>query len=146
MFSYVHSRQMCLLKARVSPLMQVFKHILWAWCRKLLKTLLVILGSIHEFGLMCMFVIAYFRCTLNSYFLLVVLSVMLMSRKFNKFLWPSNSTLYFTAGSCLFSICKSLSARDLSWKLACLCNSRLPLLSYLLFSANNILTAQVKVW
>ena len=39
---------------------------MWARCGKPLKTLLVILGSIHEFGLICMFVITSFRCTLIS--------------------------------------------------------------------------------
>ena len=50
----------------VSPLIYFSEHT--ARCRKPLKTLLVILGSIHEFVLMFMFVIASFRCTLNSYF------------------------------------------------------------------------------
>ena len=83
MFSYVHSRQTCLLKT-VSALIYFSEHNVWARCRKPLTTLLVILGSIHEFGLMCMFVIAFFQCTLNSYFLLVVLLVMLISRKFSE--------------------------------------------------------------
>ena len=39
---------------------------MWARCRKPLKTLLVILGSIYEFGLICLFVITSFQCTLIS--------------------------------------------------------------------------------
>ena len=101
MLSYVHSQQTCLLKT-VFSLIYFSAHTVWARCRKLLKTLLVINESIHEFGLMCMFVIAFFQCTLNSYFLLVVLLVMLISRKFSECLWSSNSTVYFIAGSCLF--------------------------------------------
>ena len=115
MLSYVHSQQTCLLKT-VFSLIYFSAHTVWARCRKLLKTLLVINGSIHEFGLMCMFVIAFFQCTLNSYFLLVVLLVMLISRKFSECLWSSNSTVYFIAGSCLFHIFKKLSVCDLSWK------------------------------
>ena len=61
----------------VSSLIYFSEHTVWARCRKPLKTLLVILGSIHKFGLICMFVIASFRCTLNSHILLVVLLVIL---------------------------------------------------------------------
>ena len=49
-----------------SSLIYFSEHNMWPRCRKLLKTLLVIFGSILEFGLMRMFVIASFRCTLNS--------------------------------------------------------------------------------
>ena len=67
------------IKNCVSSLMYFFEHIVWARCREFLKTLLVILGSVHDFVLICMFLIASFRCALNSYFLLVVPLVMLMS-------------------------------------------------------------------
>ena len=68
----------------VSSLIYFSEHIVRARYGKPLKTLLDILESIHDFGLICMFMIASFRCTLNSYFLLVVLLVMLMSGKFSK--------------------------------------------------------------
>ena len=42
----------------VSSLIYFSEHIVWARYRKLLKKLLVILASIREFGLLCMFVIA----------------------------------------------------------------------------------------
>ena len=89
----------------VSSLTYFSEHIVWARCRKPLKAFLIILESIHEFGLICMFGIVYFRFTLDSYFLLVVLLVLLMSRKFSECLWSSNSTIDFIAGSCLSSIC-----------------------------------------
>ena len=90
------------IKNCVSSIVYFSEHPLWSKCRKPLKTLLVILGSIHEFGLMCMFVIVSFQCNLNSYFLLVVLLMKLMSGKSNECLWSSNSAVYFIAGSCLF--------------------------------------------
>ena len=102
------------LNVKVISLIYFSGYIVWARCKKPLKTLLLILVSTHEFGLICMFVIAYFRCTLNSFFLLVALLVMLMSRKFSECLWSSNSTVYFIAGFCLFSISKNLFAWNLS--------------------------------
>ena len=78
MLSDIHSWQKYLTKI-VSSLIYFSEHTVWARCRESLEILLVIFGSINEFGLMCMFVIAPFRCTLYSYFLLVVLLVMLMS-------------------------------------------------------------------
>ena len=68
-------------KNYLSFLISFSEHTGWVRCRKPFKTFLVILGSINKFGLICIFVIASFRCTLNSYFLLVVLLVMLISRK-----------------------------------------------------------------
>ena len=53
-----------------------------------------------------MFVIASFLCSLKLYFLLVVLLVMLMSRKFSEYLSPSDSPEHFNGGSCLFSMSK----------------------------------------
>ena len=52
----------------LSSLIYFSEHIVWARCMKPLRTLLVILVSIHEFGLICMFAIASFPYTLNSYF------------------------------------------------------------------------------
>ena len=63
MFSYVHSRQTCLLKT-VSSLMYFSEDTVLYRCRKPSKRLLVIVGSIHEFGLMC-------DCALSMYFELV---------------------------------------------------------------------------
>ena len=97
----------------LSSLMYFFDNVVWDRYRKPLKTLLVILGSIHESSLIWMFVIASFRFTLNSHFLLVVLLAMIMSGKFIEYLRSSNPTVYFIAGSCLFSISKNSSACDL---------------------------------
>ena len=151
MFFYLLTRCLC-------SLLYFFKYIVWIWCGKPLKTLLVILRSMHEFGLICMFVIASFRCTLDSYFLLALLSVVFMSRKFSKCLWFSNSTVYVFARSCLFYISKDLPACDLSGKRASLsytkrlnglgqlfCSSRLLLFTDILFFANSILIALPKV-
>ena len=66
----------------LSSLMYFSDNVVWDRYRKPLKTLLVILGSIHESSLIWMFVIASFRFTLNSHFLLVVLLAMIMSGKF----------------------------------------------------------------
>ena len=79
------------IKNCVSFLMYFSKHIVWTQCRKPLKTLSVILGSIHEFALICMFAILSFRCTLNSYFLSVIFLVMLISRKFSECLSSTDS-------------------------------------------------------
>ena len=103
----------------VSSFIYVFGHTVGARCRKPLKTLLFILGSIHEIGLMYMFVIASFQCTLNLYFLLVVLLVMLMSKKSSECFWSSNSTVYFIAGSCLCSISKKNYLRVISLENVC---------------------------
>ena len=57
-----------------------------------------VLGPIHEFGLICMFVITSFRCTLNSYFLFVVLLMVLVLKVLvmsSECLWSSNSTVFF---------------------------------------------------
>ena len=97
----------------LSSLMYFSDNVVWDRYRKPLKTLLVILGSIHESSLIWMFVIASFRFTLNSHFLLVVLLAMIMSGKFIEYLRSSNPTVYFIAGSCLFSISKNSSACDL---------------------------------
>ena len=55
---------------------------------------------------LCMFVIVSFRCSLKSYFLLVVLLVMSMSRKSSECLSLSDSPEYFNGGSCFFSMSK----------------------------------------
>ena len=47
----------------ISSLVYFSEHIMYARCRKPLKTLLVILGSIHEFGL-----IVCSDCVLSIYF------------------------------------------------------------------------------
>lgn len=65
------------IKYCVSYLRYFYEHILWNQYRKSIKTILVTLGSRHEFDLTCMFVIVSFRCTLNLYFLIVVLWVTL---------------------------------------------------------------------
>ena len=101
------------VKRFLSSLMYFSDNVVWDRYRKPLKTLLVILGSIHESSLIWMFVIASFRFTLNSHFLLVVLLAMIMSGKFIEYLRSSNPTVYFIAGSCLFSISKNSSACDL---------------------------------
>ena len=54
-----------------------------------------------------------------------------MPRKFGECLWPSNSTVYFIAGSCLFNILGNVPDWHLQsiWMfLRHFCNSRLPLL------------------
>ena len=101
------------VKRFLSSLMYFSDNVVWDRYRKPLKTLLVILGSIHESSLIWMFVIASFRFTLNSHFLLVVLLAMIMSGKFIEYLQSSNPTVYFIAGSFLFSISKNSSACDL---------------------------------
>ena len=102
MFSDVHSRQ----------------NVYWKLC----FFLDIYFLNIYELGLIYMF--ASFRCTLNLYFLQIVLLVMLMSRKFSECLWSSNSTTYFIAGSCLFRISENLFALDLSWKRAWLSSTK----------------------
>ena len=100
-----------------------------------------------------MFVIVSFRCSLKSYFLLVVLLVMSMSRKSSKCLSLSDSPEYFNGGSCLFSMPKPyLHETSFENVMAVIykvseplwdnfVTQRLPLFPYILFSANNILTA-----
>ena len=64
------------------PLLIYFsEHIVWARYRKPLKTLLVTLRFVHEFGLICMFVIASFLSTLNSDFFLVYMPVNIIMLK-----------------------------------------------------------------
>ena len=90
------------------------EHIASARCRKPLNIILVILGYTWDW-----FYMYVCDCILwipmNWHFLLVVSLVKLMSRKFSECLWSSNSTAYFIAGSCLFSISKILSAWDCFW-------------------------------
>ena len=52
--------------------------------KKPLNTLLMMLGSMHDVGLIGMLVMVFLWCTLNSYLLLMVL-VMLMSKKIKDF-------------------------------------------------------------
>ena len=56
------------------------KHIVLSRCSQALKTLFVILGSIHEFGLICMFS-SSFQSTLNVTFNVIynVLSLLFVS-------------------------------------------------------------------
>ena len=86
-----------------SFLIYFLEHIECALWRKPLNTLLMMLGSMHDVGLICMLVMAFLRCTLNSYLLLMVL-VMLMSKKFKDLFSFSYSMMYWIAGSCLFKI------------------------------------------
>ena len=68
-----------------------------------LNTLLMMLGSMHDVGLICMLVMAFLRCTLNSYLLLMVL-VMLMSKKFKDLFSFSYSMVHWIAGKCLHGV------------------------------------------
>ena len=83
------------------------KHIECALWKKPLNTLLVVLGSKHDVGLICMLVMAFLQCTLNSYLLLMVL-VILISKKFKDLFPFSHSLVYWIAGPFLFRI---------SWKM-----------------------------
>ena len=78
---------------------------------------------------------------------------MLISRKFSECMLSSNSTVYFIAGSCLFSILKThlrktsfenvrgCHLQSVGMFLGQFFNLRLPLWFYIEFSGNNILKA-----
>ena len=96
----------------VSPSLIYFsEHIKCALWRKPLNTLLMALGSMHDVGLICMLVMPFLRCTLNSCWLLMVL-VILISKKFKDLFSFSYSMVYWIAGTCLFKI---------SWKVFAWC-------------------------
>ena len=63
----------------------------------------MVLGSMHDVGLIWMLVMAFLRCTLNSYLLLMVL-VILISKKIKDLFPLSYSMVHWIAGSCLFRI------------------------------------------
>ena len=67
------------------------------------KYILMVLGSMHGVGFICMLVMAFLRFTLNSYLLVMVLAT-LISKKFKDLFLFSYSVVYWIAGSCLFRI------------------------------------------
>ena len=93
------------------------KHIEFALWRKSLSTLLMLLGSMHIVGLICMLVMGFLRCTLNSYLSSMEL-VMLMSKKFKDLFSFSYSMVYWIAVSYLFKISWKVLARCFDVKLA----------------------------
>ena len=137
MFPYAHSRKTCLLKT-VSSLMLFSVHIVWAQCRKPLKTISVMLGSIRGFGLICLFVIASFQCTLNSYFLLAVYIVCdLQIQLYICYYWIF-FIQYCWKLICMWPLLKmfvTVIYKASGYFLGQFCNSSLPWLPYILFSA-----------
>ena len=71
--------------------------------KKTFEYTLMVLVPMHDVGLIWMFVIAFLEYTLNSYLLLLVL-VILKSKKFKDLFPSSYCMVYRIAGSCLFRI------------------------------------------
>ena len=115
-FSFWHYNKIC-----VSSWTYFSEHIAWAWCRKPLKTLLVILGFILEF---CLTHIHDWVLLIYSEFMFLLVLLLLLFRKFSKYLWSSNSTTHIMPESCLFSNSNNLSVYDFSWKGAWLSSTK----------------------
>ena len=90
-----------------SSLICFSQHIECALWRKPLNTRFMVLGSMYDVGLIFMLVMAFLRCTLNSYLLLMVLLVIIISKKIKDLFLFSYYMVYWIAVSCL---------RRISWK------------------------------